>query len=310
MLAHEEEHHHPNTTKCPGLDPVVDTLTNYQHYSLIAFEIAITTLILFSNTVVILTIIKTKQYKERTMNLIVMLCIIDMLVAIVSQPCKLQYFYHDHDAEHDCSFYILIFFAVNYFPLFSFYAVFILIHNNHVKLKYLEDYAEKLDTLKLISHILYLAILALLQSVTLGIAVAINLHFVTSLITPFEFIGFVVAATLQFRSHQRLKAMKTREEIDRVPYVNVETHKMCTVYLVANAIAKSPVFFAELSIFITKETTNSRAVAVMLGYALSNCTSVSNPITFVIINKEACKTCKRFLQSYCCKRKRRVTPSR
>ena len=313
----------PNATitPCPALDPIVNLLTDYQRYSLVTLEITITILTILANTVVIFTIIKTNQHKERTMNLIILISASDLLVALLSQPFKLRYFYHAHD-DSTCSSYILIFFAIYFFPLFSFYIILVVVYNNHVKLKYMNHYRDQLDTMKLISHVLYLAILALLQSITLGIAVAINLHFLTSLLTPFEFIGFLVASTLQIRSNGRMKQYQKlkqelefeqhnlTEQIDELPHANRETHTLCTLYLITSAIAKSPVFISELSIYITDKTTNAQAMAVMFGYALSNCTCISNPVTFVVVNKEACKTCKRFLRKlFFPKKNSRILPS-
>ena len=318
--------HLPNTTieSCPALDHVVDLLTDYQRYILVTLEITITVLTVLANVMVIFTIVKTNQHKERTMNLIILISVSDLLVAVFSQPYKLRYFYYAHAGGHNsaCSTHILVFFVIYFFPLFSFYIIFVVVYNNHVKLKYMDHYREQLDTIKLVSHVLYLGVLALLQSITLGIAVAINLHFLTSLLTPFELIGFLVAVTLQARSHGRMKKYQKLKEqieqeqhdltttIDDLPYANRETHTLCTLYLITSAIAKSPVFISELSIYITHKTTNAQAVAVMFGYALSNCTSISNPITFIVVNKEACKTCKRFLRKcFFSKKHRRILPS-
>ena len=315
--------HPPNTTitQCPALDPVVNLLTDYQRYSLVTLEIVITILTILANTVVIFTIIKTNQHKERTMNLIILISVSDLLVALFSQPFKLRYFYNSHNEDSTCSSYILIFFAIYFFPLFSFYMIFIVVYNNHVKLKYMCHYRDQLDTLKLVSHVLYLGVLALLQSITLGIAVAINLHFLTSLLTPFELIGFLVAFTLQMRSHGRMKQYQKlkreieleqhnlTEQLEELSHANHETHTLCTLYLITSAIAKSPVFMSELSIYITHETTNAQAMAVMFGYALSNCTCISNPVTFIVVNKEACKTCKRFLRKLFFPKKHRILPS-
>ena len=311
------QHQHNTSRPCPGLDPVMEVLTEYQHYSLLAFEIAITTFILLANAVVILSIVKTKkqhhqQKQHRTTNLVLLLGVSDLLVGLISQTCKLQYFYkHDvGDTHHDCSFFILIFFIINFSPLFSFYVTFIIIYNNYAKLKFKNRYHEQVDGLKVVSHILYLGVLALLQSVTLGIAVAINLHFVTSLITPFEFIGFVVASVLQYQSNNRLKAIEASKIPSELHYANRSIHRMCNAYLLANALTKSPVFFCELSIFVTERTTNARAVAVMMGYALANCTSISNPFTFLTLDEEACKACKQFIRQHCCVYGRRVLPEK
>lgn len=312
-------HQHNTSKPCPGLSPVMEILTEYQCYILFAFEITITTFILLTNILVILSIIKTKkqrhqQKQRRTTNLVFLLSVTDILVALFSQTCKLKYFYQKEDVgdtHHDCSFYILIFFVVNYFPLFSFYVTFIIIYNNYAKLKFKSKYLEQMDGLKVVSHILYLGVLALLQSVTLGIAVAINLHFVTSLITPFEFIGFVVASVLQYQSYNMLKVIEASGNQSDLPYANRNIYRMSTIYLIANALTKSPVFFSELSIFVTEQTTNERAVAVMLGYALANCTSISNAITFMAMDEEACKACKQFIQNHCCQNYgRRVSPEK
>lgn len=251
---------------------------------------------LFSNLIVIFTVFKTGIFKKRATRTMLYLSVSNMLVALVTQPYMLYHFYDNGYKVHHCAVNIQTALAMFFFRLISIYIIMIMVYDNHIRIKFVEEYHEKMKSNKIPLYVAYVSIVAFMQTISLGIAAAVNIaKAYTSIAIPVDIVLFIMVSSLHFKSAVLYKKYKQTDD-EKLQYINKELNKLCSIFLVTTALFNAPAYLLELIEQTTSNTKQGLSFLVLFGFIFSNSSCTVYAFTFIITNNDACKFCKRHIR--------------
>ena len=279
-----------------------ELLTNTQRFILVSFSAVAIILAVFSNSLMIFILVKTKQLHNTSLKLLLLLSISDFLFASCAGTnfiiILLKYF-----DQRYCTIEIVAEFLMVLFGRLSAYILVLLAIDRYCRIRYLTHYSQVFTKRRFLIGITAIHLIALfLPVLTLctrqyhkdTLLGAVNV-LATSLDMIFLFVGITVYMLAVHSSRQHQKNATNQALLRETNKSFAQLAKLIVIAAFVLYLPYNAAYIVKLALDkITRNTRRWLQFAIFASYVLLFCNSIANALIFLCRNSEAkkyiCKT--------------------
>ena len=261
---------------------------NIKDTMLLVFDCMIAILNLTSNLLVIYLIFKTKQYRNSSVKLILMLSISDMLTASISQPLFVYFLYYNF---LPCRVTIFLQFVFFFFPYFSVYVIAFIVYDRYARITYLSRYHLLMSRRKLIFGIILALCATTIQDAIITLGTLQEKPKISGFgVLPLNVITLVFEIVIYTKTINKLRLYKNERKQKKMPVADTSFTKLAAAYLLMIIIFFVP-FMVINTVYTLYPKTSQSFLSIQYTWLISMIVycinSFANAVIFLRVNRKA-----------------------
>lgn len=283
-----------HTTFWPGRD-----FETYADYVLVMVNVLVAFVNIFSNALVILIIVKTRQYKNQSLKLTLLLSAADLCTALISQPLQVYFLYDKHSNSCTLKLGLQVFFY--FFPYFSVFTIAFIVYDRFVRITYLNKYEQYMTKKRFGFGVAIVFCATTMQVALITVATLKKEHRYASIgVLPLNIITLVLEIFVYSKTIYKLHKYK-KERKKRLKASDTSMVKLAALYLLMIIIFFTP-FMIINTVYGYTSFFNQSFVTVQYTWLISQvayvCNSFVNAVMFLYVNRKARGEMKLFLRKF------------
>lgn len=264
---------------------------------LVSLNIFVAFLNLFSNILVILLIVKTRQYRNQSLRLTLLLSSADLCTAVVSQPLHVYFLYIQSDV---CDLNFVLQMVFYFFPYFSVFTIAFIVYDRFARIAYLHKYEQHMTKKKFRFGIFMVFSATSVQVALITMATLSKDHRYGSIgVLPLSILTFIFEIFIYMKTIYLLNRYK-KERKKRLKSSDSSLVKLASLYLLMIIIFFTP-FLVINTIYGYTPYFSKWFHKVQYTWLMSQvvyvCNSFLNAIMFLRVNRKARSKIQLFFQS-------------
>ena len=276
---------------------------NTQDIILLLLNAVIAILNLLLNSFVIYVIIKTRQYKNRSVILVLILSCSDVITATVCQPLIVYLLYVKSFYSLSCSLSIIVQYVFYFSPYFSVFTIAFIVYDRYVRITYLHNYDKFMTKKKFIFGLFIVVSATTFQDGIITLATIKEAPKIGGLaVLPINILTLITEVSLYAKT-----IFKLRRYRDGCKKKNFHTAaensftKLAASYLLMIVLCFTP-FVVINTIYATYDKTDQSYLNMQYAWLTTQIlycfNSMANAVIFLRVNRKASTLWKRIIRKY------------